>query len=114
MDMEKDKRIAKEIKKLKKIAKQVPADKTVIADNLVKELAFIAVTLEDLRENINENGAVDFFKQGAQEFYRESPALKSYNTTIQRYSLLYKQLIDLLPKADPRATGSDLLDFINE
>lgn len=113
MEIDKNKTIKKEITKLNKIAKNVPADKKVIADNLVKELAFMSSTLEELRENVKENGAVDYFVNGKQEMWRESPALKSYNTTIQRYSLLYRQLTDLLPKSEA-TPGSELLGFINE
>ena len=84
----------KDVRKLKKILKLVPADRKDIAEKLIVEISFVAETLADLREKIKENGTVDHFKQGKQEFLRESPALKSYNTTNQRYSLLYKQLTD--------------------
>ena len=64
---------------------------------------------------IKENGTVDHFKQGKQEFLRESPALKSYNTTIQRYSLLYKQLTDLLPPPEVDSKKkNEVLDFITK
>lgn len=114
MDMDKEKFIAKEMKNLRKVAKQVPSDKKLIADSLIKELSFMAYTLEELRNNVKENGAVDFFKNGSQEMWRESPALKSYSTMIQRYSLLYRQLTDLLPKAEQQPPKSELIDFLNE
>lgn len=34
--------------------------------------------------------------------------------TINRYGQIYKQLNDLMPKADPKAQESELLDFLNE
>lgn len=103
-----------ELTRLKKIVKLVPDNKKSVANSLIKELSFMAGTLEELRENITVNGAVDFFKNGKQEMWRESPALKSYNTTIQRYSLLYKQLCDLLPKEEATKVQQDggLMDFI--
>lgn len=113
MDFDKDKVINAELRKLKKIAKNVPADKATIANSLVTELAFMAGTLAELRQHINNEGAIEHFKQGKQEFFRESPALKGYNTTINRYSQLYKQLTDLLPKTDAKAQESELLDFLN-
>ena len=58
----------------------------------------MAITLDELKEKIKETGTVELFKQGKQEFWRESPALRAYNTTVQRYSLLYKQLTDLYPR----------------
>lgn len=114
MDFDKDKVINAEKRKLKKLIKTVPADKTTIANTLVTELAFMAGTLAELRQHINDEGAIEHFKQGKQEFFRESPALKSYNMTINRYGQIYKQLNDLMPKADPKAQESELLDFLNE
>lgn len=114
MDLDKDKVIAKELRNLKKVAKNVPSDKKIIADSIIKELSFMAYTLEELRQNVKENGAVDYFINGKQEMWRESPALKSYSTMIQRYSLLYKQLTDLLPKSSDVQNSSELIDFLNE
>lgn len=103
-----------ELTRLKKIVKLVPENKKSVANSLIKELSFMAGTLEELKENITEHGAVDYFKNGKQEMWRESPALKSYNTTIQRYSLLYKQLCDLLPKDEEVKAKQDggLMDFL--
>ena len=103
-----------ELSCLRKIAKQIPDSKKSVANSLIKELSFMAGTLEELKENITEHGAVDYFKNGKQEMWRESPALKSYNTTIQRYSLLYKQLCDLLPKDEVVKAKQDggLMDFL--
>lgn len=54
-------------------------------------------------------------KSLTEEFLRESPALKSYNTTIQRYSLLYKQLTDLLPPPEVDSKKkNEVLDFITK
>lgn len=115
-DLKKDehKDFSSDMRKLKAIIKQIPADRRAIAEKLAKEIVFMAATLEELRQSIQENGAVDLFKQGSQEFLRESPALKAYNTTIQRYSLLYKQIVDMLPKPTPEDTGGKLCDFLKQ
>lgn len=106
--------VCKTSRELNKLVKLIPDNKQIIAKNIVKELVFITKTLDDLKEKIEADGTVELFEQGKQKFYRESPALKSYNTTIQRYSLLYKQLIDLLPKETAASNGDgELLDFIN-
>ena len=96
--MAKNARPYKDFAELKKIVALVPKDRRAIAERLADELAFMSKTLQSLRESVAERGAVELFEQGSQRYLRESPALKSYNTTVQRYSLLYKQLIDLLPK----------------
>ena len=100
-----------DMRKLKALLKDVPEDRQPIANNLYNELLFMQQTLKVLKEQVQEEGPVSMFKQGQQEFLREHPALKAYNTTIQKYSLLFKQLIDLLP--DSQVSNTDeLLDFL--
>lgn len=101
-------------KKLNTIVKLIPDDRRAIGESLVTELQFMASTLEDLRSTIKESGPVDLFVQGRQKFIRENPALKAYNTTIQRYSLLYKQLVDLLPKPVQADQGGALREFLKQ
>lgn len=98
------------------ILKKIPEDKKKIAENIVDELLFMKETLADLKTQVKENGTVEHFEQGKQNFLRENPALKSYNTTVQRYSQLYKQLTDILPKTTDSGVmpGDALLDFMNE
>lgn len=108
----KDLDTSKEMKKLKTILKQIPKDRQAIAQSLYNELVFMQKTLEVLKQQIEEEGPTAMFKQGVQEFLREHPALKGYNTTVQRYSLLYKQLTDLLPPAAGTQQSDSLLDFI--
>lgn len=100
-------------KNLTELLQLIPEEKKPIAKKLITELNFMSSTLAQLRRMVKETGAVELFKNGKQEMLRESPALKSYNTTVQRYSLLYKQLIDLLPKEERKAEVSALYDFIN-
>lgn len=97
---------------LKQILQKIPENKKAIAERLCDELVFMQSTLADLKKQIKENGTVELFEQGTQSFMRESPALKAYNTTIQRYSTLYKQLTDLLPKDDTPSTENDLYNFL--
>lgn len=114
MAISKAKQSLKDIKDFNMILGEVPDNKKPIAEKLIKELTFMTRTLDTLKAVVEENGPVEDFKQGTQEFMRESPALKGYNTTIQRYSLLYKQLEGLLPKIPTDTKGDALLNFINE
>lgn len=114
MEIKQDKKICKDIKQLNKLVKLVPDDRKPIAEKLAKEIAFMGKTLDELKATVEEHGAIDLFKQGSQEFLRESPALKAYNTTIQRYSLLFKQLTDLLPKQAQENADSALYEFLKQ
>ena len=99
----------KNMRKLKRLLKLVPVDRRAVAEKLIAEIAFMEDTLNGLRRHIEKNGAIDHFKQGQQEFDRESPAVKTYNTMIQRYSLIYRQLTDMLPKPEPTDKGANEL-----
>ena len=104
LTLQEDKQKSKNLRQLRRLLKLVPADRKAVAENLLQEVVFI-----------EEHGAIDHFKQGKQEFNRESPAVKTYNTMIQRYSLLYKQLTDMLPKPEPADKGaSELLEFMKK
>ncbi|MGN4930280.1 hypothetical protein [Bacillus cereus group sp. MYBK14-1] len=104
--------ISSDMKKLKTILKQIPKDRLPVAQSLYNELVFIQNTLDTLKAQVEEEGPTAMFKQGRQEFLREHPALKAYNTTVQRYSLLYKQLVDLLPPTNVIQKEDELIDFI--
>lgn len=102
----------KDMKKLEAAIKTIPQDRQAIAKSLYNELVFMQNTLDTLKQQVEEEGPTAMFKQGAQEFLREHPALKGYNTTVQRYSLLYKQLVDLLPAVITEPKDDPLLSFI--
>lgn len=96
------------------ILKKIPEDKRYIGEKLVTELSFIEKTLDRLRKQIAESGEVEHFKQGSQDFLRESPALKAYNTTVQRYSVMYRQLTDLMGKSSEAEKSNAVYDFLKE
>lgn len=99
---------------IKEILEKIPEDKKAIAARIADELIFMQGTLADLKKQIKEFGTVELFEQGKQSFMRESPALKAYNTTIQRYSQLYKQLADMLPAEKEAQKANAVYDFIKE
>jgi|SRR5699024_6688691 len=104
-------KISTDMQQVKQLLKYVPDQRQPIAQNLYDELVFMQNTMAVLKKQVKDEGAVSLFKQGKQEFLREHPALTAYNKTIQRYSTIYKQLVDLLPEAE--VTQEDpLMDFI--
>lgn len=109
--IKKTEEISREMKQIKKLLKFIPKDRLAIAQNIFNELVFIDRTLTKLKKQVDEEGVTTLFKQGKQEFIRENPALKAYNTTIAKYSTLYNQLIELLPPAGDGAED-ELLNFI--
>lgn len=96
----------------KQILDKLPEDEKLIGRHLADELIFMQETLKTLKNEINDKGVIEKFEQGKQSFFRESPALKSYNTTLQRYSQLYKQLNSMLPKKQETEKTNALYDFL--
>lgn len=94
----KDEKIKNEIKRLNKILEDVDIKKKKTIDGLIQEAAFMRITLEELREEINLNGVIDEMPQGEYSILRESPYVKTYNTMIQRYTTINDKIISLLPK----------------
>jgi hypothetical protein len=97
------------------IYEKIDETRKTTAEKYIKELQFMESQLKKLKKEIKESGAVDDFKQGAQEMKRESPAMKSYCTLIQRYGDIQKKLADLLPEKKDQAkedAGEKLAAFI--
>lgn len=104
----------KKVAELEQILEKIPDDKKYIGRKIIDELVFIDSTLTTLKRKIKEKGTEEEFIQGKQQFTRESTALTSYNRTVQRYSTLYKQLNDLMPKNTESQSGSAVYDFLKE
>lgn len=108
-----DKRTKAELKKLNNIFKAMPEDKKALAEKLIGNAAFMAILLDDLQEDIKENGYKEEYKNGENQYgYKRSIAADLYQVTIKNYSNTIKQLNDLLPKESPEE--DDCFDeFIN-
>lgn len=113
-EIKKDTIINREITRLTNLYKDIEKNRRLSAKGLIEEAAFMRATLAELKESINVNGPIDEMPQGEYSILREHPALKSYNTMVQRYSSIIKQLTDLLPK-DVKVVEEDdgFQDFIN-
>lgn len=99
-----DERILAEIERLNDILKNIHESKRKIAKELINNIAFMSVTLQDLQELVKSKGPIIHFEQGSQKMMVENPAQKSYNTMVNRFTTATKQLFELLPK--------DLVDII--
>lgn len=67
------------------------------AAGLIEELAWLRVTLEELRRIVDEEGILDVFEQGGDIIVRRHPAAKAYAAMVQRYCTTSKLLTSLLP-----------------
>lgn len=96
--MEKDNKIKKELEKLREIFADIPPSKKALCEKLMQNAAFMAVTLEELQERINEEGAIIVARNGnGFDITQEHPAQRSYIAMIAKYSSVINQLSGLLP-----------------
>lgn len=110
--IDKDVLIKKEIARLTDLFKELERSRRLSTKGLIEEAAFMKVTLSELKKLINENGAIDIMPQGDYSILREHPALRSYNTMVQRYSGTLKQLTDLLPKEIQKEVDDGFEKFV--
>lgn len=116
IDLTKDERIKTEIKKLKQTFEDLEIDsrKMQVAESLIENAAFMAVTLEDLQAEINENGVVSTYQNGENQWgTKQSPEAQTYISLINRYNSVMKQLIDLLPEEKQKKAVDEFDEFIN-
>lgn len=85
------------INELEQLFKDTSMEKQTLVTSLIEQYAFMYVQLKKMNEIIEKEGPVEKFKQGKQQFMREQPALKSYNTTMKTYNATTKQLSEFLP-----------------
>lgn len=111
---EKEKKVKAELRKYKRIFKEVDEKKKKVAEGLFEEAAFMKVTLRELKERIDAEGVIDEMQQGDYSILREHPAVKVYNTMIQRFLATSKQMTDLLPKDVAKKVEDGFDDFIKD
>jgi hypothetical protein len=119
-DMSKKKEIGKdtlvnrEIARLTNLFKDIDSNRRLTAKGLIEEAAYMRITLQELKVEIDKDGPIDEMPQGDYSILREHPALKSYNTMVQRYTNIIDKLTNLHPKEVKVVEEDDgFSDFIN-
>lgn len=86
-------------------------------DSLIEQAAFMAASLYELAEIINEKGYTEEYQNGAnQKGVKKCSEVEIYNVMIKNYMSVVKQLTDLLPKDSAKVTvemSDGFEDFIN-
>jgi regulator of replication initiation timing len=103
-ELTKEARVKKEMNRLKKIYKDLPKDILTVVDGLIAEAADLRIRLEDIRNDLDQNGYDEMFSQSdSQEPYeRERPQARRYISMNKNYQSIMKQLGDYIPKPEPR------------
>lgn len=113
--LEKDKKVNEEIERLKKILRDLEIDekKLEASESLIENAAFMAVTLQGLREKINRNGVISKYQNGENQWgTKQSPEVKTYNQMLKNHMSITKQLTDLLPASKQEKAKDGFLKFV--
>lgn len=115
-ELTKEERIKKEKKRLTKLYKNIPENSKKSTEGLIENAAFMRITLQDLAEDLRENGLTEKFSQSekAKPYDRTRPNADLYNKLNINYQKIIKQLTDLLPATDKKNIPTDDFDeFVN-
>lgn len=105
-----------ELRKLKRIFKNIPKDKKNLVQKLIDSAAFMTVELTKLENHITVNGVSEVYQNGENQYGTKlSTEASAYNTMIKNYTSIIKQLCELLPDGLPSTkAGNALMNFVTK
>lgn len=104
-DLSKEQKIKKEVARLKRVFKDLDKNKLQTVDSLIKNAAFMAVSLEELQEIINEEGyVVEYQNGGNQKGTKQSDAVKTHIAMTKNHATIIRQLAELVPAERKKAS----------
>lgn len=109
--LDKQKRIKKEIGRLKRLFKEIDENKKKLVQTTIEDVAFLTVTMQDLRENIVRDGTTCEYKNGENQYgTKQSPDAQLYLQMSQKQTQAMKILIDCMPKTAAVTVKDDGFD----
>ena len=112
--LEKQKRIKKEINRLRKTFREIDENKKKLVQTTIEDVAFLTVTMQDLRENIIRDGTTVEYKNGENQYgTKQSPDAQMYLAMSQKQAQAIKILLDCMPKQTlPVDKDDEFNDFV--
>ena len=106
----KETKIARERARLAEIFKNIDENKLKTVDALLDRAAFLTVHLQILEEDLNENGWVEEYKNGAnQSGMKKRAEADAHISLTKNLSAIMKQLLELVPPAQRKDSKLDKL-----
>ena len=94
-----DELVLEEVKRMNRYLKKMDLKTRKLVEKLVKNVAFMAITLEKLIKIINFEGFTCTYQNGKDQYgTKQTPEIDIYNRTIKNYNSTLKTITDLLPK----------------
>ena len=115
--LDKQNRIKKEVARLKRLFSKIDPQKKKLVFATIDDVAFMTITMQDLRDAIIREGTTVEYKNGENQYgTKQSPDAQLYLQMSQKQTAAMKILIDCLPKTQPKAAvekNDGFEDFIN-
>lgn len=114
--LEKEKKIKKEINRLKRLFKEIDENKKKLVQTTMEDVAFLTITMQELRESIVRDGTTVEYKNGENQYgTKQSPDAQLYLQMSQKLTQAMRVLLDCLPKtqAAPKIKDDGFDDFVN-
>ena len=109
-DLTKEQRIKKEITRLRGVFKDLDANKKKTVEPLIRNASFMAITLEDLQDAINESGITEEYKNGENQYGRkQSEEVKTHIAMTRNHAAIMKTLADLAPPVRKKKSALEKL-----
>lgn len=106
--LEKTKRIKRETNRLKKLFANIDENKKKLVFTTIEDVAFMTVTMQDLRETIIRYGTTTEYKNGENQYgTKQSPEAQYYLQLSQKQTQAMKILVDCLPKTEKARAVED-------
>lgn len=106
----KEKKIAKEKRRLLKIFKDLEENKLKVCRSLIDRAAFITVSLEELEEQLNASGWVEGYQNGQnQSGLKKAVAADVHISLTKNLNAIMKQLLDLAPPAQKKSRLEEMM-----
>lgn len=114
--IEKTRQIKREVNRLKKLFKDIDENKKKLVYTTIEDVAFMTITMKELRENIIREGTTATYKNGENQYgTKQSPDAQLLLQFSQKQSQAMKILLDCLPKTEKikKIPEDDFDDFVN-
>ncbi|GHU92964.1 hypothetical protein FACS1894208_01320 [Clostridia bacterium] len=109
-ELSKEQKIKREIARLNKVFRDLDKNKRDTVDSLIKNTAFMAVSLEELQEIINTEGYETEYQNGENQFgKKQSEAVKTHIAMTKNHAQIMRTLADLAPPVKKKASALQTL-----
>lgn len=106
--LEQTERIKKEERRLRRLFSKIDKSKKNLVQATISDVAFMTVTMENLREKIIREGTTATYKNGENQYgTKQSPDAQLYLQMSQKQTAAMKILVDCLPKTEKLVVQQD-------